>query len=138
MRERIDGQLEKELKTPAIPIEKPEETVLSVSEYKRQRKRRRNEVAAERTQDVDIKEVGELQTLAALAAFKSKLKCAWEEKESREEKENPSEEKKTVTQSDLLATTRTDLADDDDDENAENESTEWMTNQLKFVKHFEV
>lgn len=52
--------MEKELKTPAIPIEKPEETVLSVSEYKRQRKRRRNEVAAERTQDVDIKEVGEL------------------------------------------------------------------------------
>ena len=43
-----------------------------------------------------------------------------------------------VTQNDLLATTRTDLVDDDDDENAENESTEWMTNQLKFVKHFEV
>ncbi|KNB44041.1 peptidyl-prolyl cis-trans isomerase [Blastocystis sp. subtype 4] len=120
-------ELEKELKTPAIPIEKPEETVLSASEYKRQRKRRRNEVAAERTQD----------TLAALAAFKSKLKCAWKEKESKEEKENQDEEKKVITQNDLLATTRTDLVDDDDDENAENESTEWMTNQLKFVKHFE-
>lgn len=43
-----------------------------------------------------------------------------------------------VTQNDLLATTRTDLVDDDEDEDAENESTEWMTNQLKFVKHFEV
>ena len=134
----IDEQLEKELKTPAIPIEKPEETVLSASEYKRQRKRRRNEVAAERTQDVCIREMNKLQTLAALAAFKSKLKCAWKEKESKEEKENQDEEKKVITQNDLLATTRTDLVDDDDDENAENESTEWMTNQLKFVKHFEV
>lgn len=43
-----------------------------------------------------------------------------------------------VTQNDLLATSRTDLVDDEDDENAENESTDWMTNQLKFVKHFEV
>lgn len=48
------------MKTPAIPIEKPEETVLSVSEYKRERKRRRNEVAAERTQDVSIGDVNEL------------------------------------------------------------------------------
>ena len=65
------------------------------------------------------------------------MKCAWKEKESKEEKENQDEEKKVITQNDLLATTRTDLVDDDD-ENAENESTEWMTNQLKFVKHFEV
>lgn len=44
--------MEKELKTPAVSFEKQENSVLSSSEYNRQRKRRRQEVAADRTQDV--------------------------------------------------------------------------------------
>ena len=72
-----------------------------------------------------------------MAAFKNKLKCAWEAKESQE-----TEKKETVhdlNQNDLLATRRTDLVEDDeDDDDAENRSDAWMTNQLKFVRHFEV
>ena len=46
---------------------------------------------------------------------------------------------RTINQNDLLATRRSDLVEDDeDDEDAENRSDAWMTNQLKFVRHFEV
>ena len=54
------------------------------------------------------------KTLAALAVFQSKLKAAWE---SRESSPPPaSESDGTVKQSDLLATTRNDLVDEDGDD----------------------
>lgn len=74
--------------------------------------------------------------MSALAAFRAKLKTAEtvEEDEKKEEKEN-----KTITQNDLLATTRNDIVDEEsDDENAENGTIGWMNHKLKFVKHFEV
>ena len=72
-----------------------------------------------------------------MAAFKNKLKCAWAAKE--DQKEEQKESVRDLNQNDLLATRRTDLVeDDDDDDDAENRSDAWMTNQLKFVRHFEV
>ena len=47
--------MEQALKTPVLPFEKKEDSVLTSSEYNRQRKRRRQEVAADRTQDVCLK-----------------------------------------------------------------------------------
>lgn len=72
--------------------------------------------------------------MAALAAFRSKLKSA----ESVED--TPAAKKtKPATQNDLLATSRSDIVEEDeDDENAENGTIGWMNHQLKFVKHFEV
>ena len=69
-----------------------------------------------------------MQTLAALAAFQSKLKAAWESRESSPPPTGESDG--TVKQSDLLATTRNEVVDDDDDG--------WMGHQVKFVRHFEV
>ena len=72
-----------------------------------------------------------------MAAFKNKLKCAWAAKEGQEDEKK--ETARDLNQNDLLATRRTDLVEDDeDDEDAENRSDAWMTNQLKFVRHFEV
>lgn len=46
---------------------------------------------------------------------------------------------KPTTQNDVLATSRTDLvSEQDEDENAENGTLGWMNHELKFVKHFEV
>ena len=44
--------MEQALKTPALTFEKQEDSVLTSGEYNRQRKRRRQEMAADRTQDV--------------------------------------------------------------------------------------
>lgn len=74
-----------------------------------------------------------MQTLAALAAFQSKLKAAWESRESSPPPTGESDG--TVKQSDLLATTRNDVVDDDDDDN---DDDGWMGHQVKFVRHFEV
>ena len=75
--------------------------------------------------------------MSALAAFKNKLKCAWAAKE--DQKDEKKESVRDLNQNDLLATRRTDLVEDDeDDDDAENRSDAWMTNQLKFVRHFEV
>lgn len=73
--------------------------------------------------------------MAALAAFRSKLKTA----ETVEEKPVVEKTEKATVQSDLLATTRNDVVEDDsEDENAENGTIGWMSHKLKFVRHFEV
>ena len=49
-------------------------------------------------------------------------------------------EAKEKQSNDLLATRRSDVVDgedEEDDENAENGTVEWMRHKLKFVKHFE-
>lgn len=61
--------------------------------------------------------------------------------DEREKKKNESNESdRKLTQNDLLATHRRDVLDgedEQDDENAENGTVDWMRHKLKFVKHFE-
>ena len=135
--EWFDEQIEKKTKAPVEKMESKEESVLSSSEYKRQRKRYRNEKGLNHTKEVQLNEsVISEQTLDALAAFRSKLKSA--EQMKTDEKTNEPSSKKVVTQNDRLATTRNDLVEDDSDEDAENGTIDWMNHELKFVKHFEV
>lgn len=72
--------------------------------------------------------------MEALAAFRNTLK---EVDEIEEDSPQQDEQDKPKTQNDILATARTDVIDDDPDENAENGTLGWMNHKLKFVKHFE-
>lgn len=135
--EWFDEQIEKKTKAPVEKMESKEESVLSSSEYKRQRKRYRNEKGLNHTKEVQLNEsVISEQTLDALAAFRSKLKSAEQMENDEQSNDNPS--KKVVTQNDRLGTSRNDLVEDDSDEDAENGTIGWMNHRLKFVKHIEV
>ena len=135
--EWFDEQIEKKTKAPVEKMESKEESVLSSSEYKRQRKRYRNEKGLNHAKEVQLNEsVISEQTLDALAAFRSKLKSAEQMENDEQSNDNPS--KKVVTQNDRLGTSRNDLVEDDSDEDAENGTIGWMNHRLKFVKHIEV
>ena len=121
------------MKLPVEKMESKEQSVLTASEYKRQRKRFRKEKGVDKTKDVFLS-MHHHQTMEALAAFRNKLKTAGSIEDAPSTKKT-----KPTTQNDLLATTRNDLVEEDeDDENAENGTIGWMNHQLKFVKHFEV
>ena len=71
--------------------------------------------------------------------FRNKLKAAEHMQDiSHPPKKQEKEENKKTAQTDILATTRSDVIDDDSDENGENGTIDWMNHRLKFVKHFEV
>ena len=54
--EWFDEQIEKKTKAPVEKMESKEESVLSSSEYKRQRKRYRNEKGLNHTKEVQLNE----------------------------------------------------------------------------------
>lgn len=136
-----------------VPIERPSETVLTKSEYNRQRYLRRKEVTADRTKE----------TLKALDSFQATLKDAWLDSEQQKPpshtgKDNTgmnelqtSESKENTTQvessneSPNEALTEAQIENilnigdggDDDDDDDVSDPKRWMTSQLKFSRHID-